>query len=309
MVNFLLSWNYFPGLYKRVMGVSQNNILCSFNMNFNAFNVSQMSHNVYCGGDFIRINLDYKVDTKREELKMLMPAAPLQWQIREPRNPDNKWDVDLKIVDTNLSDMMREIDQLNMDCMIKEATTFLRITRAQAIEEVPLRYKSMVSVYERNSEEFLKVKVNRRTCQIMRITQNHDNVLERTTVPMLLTDVQRDDIVQVELSFMLYNLANMPNSNNTSIGCSMNVTKMWILPRRALRDEQYLNPIAIVAAPAANPFGGLGVMVEADIKEQKEEVDAFDKLMAEAKEKRKRSATNAMIDSMIKSGKIKLLKK
>lgn len=291
------------------MGVSQNNILCSSNMNFNAFNVSQMSHNVYCKGDFMRINLDYKVDGKGEELKMLMPAAPLQWQIREPRNPDHKWDVDLKIVDTNVSDMMREIDQLNMDCMIKEATSFLRITRAQAIEEVPLRYKSMVSVYARNSEEFLKVKVNRSTCNIMRITQNHDNVNERTTVPMLLTDVQRDDIVQVELSFMLYNLANMSNSTSANIGCSMNVTRMWILPRRALRDEQYLNPIPIVAAPAANPFGGLGVMVEAEIEEQKEEINAFDRLMAEAKEKRKRSATNAMLDSMVKAGKIKIIKK
>ena len=170
-------------------------------MNFNAYNVSQMSHNVYSKGDFVRINLDYKVDAGREELKMLMPAAPLQWQIREPRNAAGKWDVDLKIVDTNVSDMMREIDQINMDCMIKEATTFLRITRVQAIEDVPRRYKSMVSVYERTSEEFLKVKVQRQTCQIMRITHNHDNVNERTTVPMLLTMKRiRQNILSVVFS-------------------------------------------------------------------------------------------------------------
>jgi hypothetical protein len=303
---FYFGGNKFYWLYKRVMGVSQNNILSSYKMNFNAYNVSQMSLNVQNNKGFLAIKLAHKVDDVNTEVKMLLPAMALQWQIREPLNAQGKWDVDLKIVDTNLTDMLREIDQLNMDCMVDEATSFLRMTRLEAVDYVPANYKSIVipRLRDGNREEtFVKVKAQRRsseTCKIMRIVENHEDVNQRVTTPLELADVRRDDICQVEVSFALFNTALFKNAGNkTSIGCTINVSRMWVLPRRVLRDEEVLNPLVgiVIPAPNANPFGGLGPMVQTT--DEDEEIKALEKILADAKESRKRKAESMHVEQLV----------
>ena len=226
------------------MGVSQNNILPSASMNFNLYTTSNMSHNIRRSPKFNSVQLI----ENGKQVRMVLPAMELRWAPSPPMNVGGKWDMELKLTNALLPVMLREIDVLNKAFMVRECTWFLRLTTAQAAIGVSHCYKSMVltETVEDPANAFgpeitlerLKVKVNTKTTKIMVILVNNDDVNKRVTAPATIADIQRDDVVQVEVSFMLYNTANIAGSQNCIYGCTMNVERLWVLPRHRLTDEE-----------------------------------------------------------------------
>lgn len=257
------------------MGVSQNNILPFSSMNFNLYTTSNMTHHIRRSPKFNSVQLI----ENGKQVRMVLPAMELRWAPSAPMNAGGKWDVELKITNALLPVMLREIDDLNKALMVRESTWFLKLTKAQAESAtgVSQYYKSMVltETVPNPADEYgdeltlerIKVKVNPKSTKVMVILVNNDDVTKRVTAPATVSDITRDDIVQAEVSFMLYNTANISGSQNCIYGCTMNVERLWVLPRERLTDEQ---AIAAETNRATNgqPFANLGPMMRADALEQ-----------------------------------------
>ncbi len=228
------------------MGLSQNNILPFSNMNFNLYTTANMTHHIRRSPKFNSVQL---IENSKQ-VRMVLPAMELRWAPSAPMNAGGKWDVELKITNALLPVMLREIDVLNKALMVRESTWFLKLTKAQAESATGVDhcYKSMVLTekVENPAEPYgdeltlerIKVKVNTKSTKVMVILVNNDDVTKRVTAPATVADIARDDVVQVEVSFMLYNTANISGSQNCIYGCTMNVERLWVLPRHRLTDEE-----------------------------------------------------------------------